>query len=63
MKKIIILILIAIAVQIGIAQTGMLNFQQDLAGNSQSSQAVPIDGGLLTMIIGSAVYVYLRISK
>ena len=63
MKKFIVFVLIAIAIQIVIAQTGMLNFQQDLAGNAQSGSFVPVDGGLATMLIGSGLYIYNRIIK
>ena len=63
MKKFIVFVLIAIAIQIVIAQTGMLNFQQDLAGNAQSGNYVPVDSGLATMLIGSGLYIYNRIIK
>lgn len=63
MKKLIVFILVAIALQIVIAQTGMLNFKQDLGGNSSGGSNVPIDGGLTTMIIGSALYAYRKITK
>ena len=63
MKKFIVFVLIAIAIQIVIAQTGMLNFQQDLAGTSGGGSMVPVDGGLATMLIGSGLYIYNRIIK
>lgn len=63
MKKLIVFILVAVALQIVIAQTGMLNFKQDLAGNASSSSYVPIDGGLATMIIGSALYAYRKMFR
>lgn len=63
MKKLIVYILVAVTLQIGIAQTGMLNFQQDLGGTAIGGSQVPIDGGLTTMIIGSALYAYRKIIR
>jgi len=63
MKKFIVFVLIAIAIQIVIAQTGMLNFKQDLGGTAGGGSQVPVDGGLATMLIGSGLYIYNRIIK
>jgi hypothetical protein len=64
MKKFILsMAAVLIANQI-LAQTGMLNFQQDLSGSSGGSgSGVPIDGGLSAMIVGSAVYGYRMMKK
>lgn len=63
MKKLIVFILVAVALQLVIAQTGMLNFKQDLGGTANGGSNVPIDGGLTTMIIGSALYAYRKIIR
>ena len=63
MKKLIVFVLMGIALHILIAQTGMLNFKQDLGGTSNGGSQVPVDGGLTTMMIGSAVYIYRKITK
>ena len=63
MKKLIVFILVAVALQIVIAQTGMLNFKQDLAGNAASSAYVPVDGGMTMMIMGTALYAYRKMFR
>jgi hypothetical protein len=62
MKKIILSLLACIAVNQILAQTGMLNFQQDLSG-APGGTGVPIDGGLSAMIVGSAAYGYRMMKK
>jgi len=63
MKKIILSLLACIAVNQILAQTGMLNFQQDLSGSTGGGSGVPIDGGLSAMIVGSAAYGYRMMKK
>jgi hypothetical protein len=65
MKKIFLSLIAFVVINQVMAQTGMLNFQQDLSGSSGggSGTGVPIDGGLSAMIVGTAAYGYKMMKK
>ncbi len=63
MKKLIIFVVCMLVVDVILAQTGMSRFQGNMGGTAGGGSAVPVDGGLSAMVVGSLIYGYKKVKE